>query len=624
MKRQNQDSTSLEEPVPRTIERREEEQSDAIIGIALRRSVVFIVCVAALAFLFWLLLWDREADIPVEEAQLKPPASLPASKLPEPPSLPFKDVTRTAGIDFVHQNGAAGERLLPETMGGGVAFADLDADGDPDLLFVNSIPWPWSSGASRSATSELYINNGDGNFADVTRGSGLDVSMYGMGVALGDADGDGLVDVFVTAVGPNRLFRNLGDGRFEDISVQAGVAGADNRWSTSAAFLDYDGDRDLDLFVANYVQWSRELDFEVDYRLAGIGRAYGPPNNFAGTQPYLYRNDGEGRFTDVSAEAGVHVTHANTGEAVGKGLAVVIEDIDADGWQDIVVANDTVRNFFFRNLGGRFQEQGVDRGLAYDNSGHATGAMGIDVVRHPETGEMAIVIGNFANEMTSYYVDPSGTGLFTDEAIISGIGPASRSVLSFGLFFFDADLDGRQDLLQANGHVEDDINIVQASQQHAQSPQIFWNCGLDCPRRFVLVPPSETGDLYMPMVGRGAAYADMDGDGDLDVVLTEAGGRARVFRNDQATGHHWLRVRLQGRSPNALGIGARIRLLHAGGADERRVGSARSYLSQTELVSTFGLGNSDASVNLEVVWPDGVSQLVEGVSVDQEITIRRR
>ena len=602
----------------------ETEQDDAIIAVALRWSLRIVLVVAAISVLAVWLFRDRDEIERVEEATLKAPASLPGSSTPTIPDLPFVDVTGTAGIGFMHRNGATGDRLLPETMGGGVAFSDLDADGDPDLLFVNSRSWPWSGGADESATTRLYLNDGEGRFTDASEGSGLDVSLYGMGVALGDADGDGLPDVFITAVGGNRLYRNLGAGRFRDVSAEAGVSGADDGWSTSAAFLDYDRDGDLDLFVTNYVQWSRELDFEVDYRLAGIGRAYGPPANFPGTQPYLYRNDGGGRFTDVSEETGVTVSHPDTGEAVGKGLAVVVEDVDDDGWPDILVANDTVRNFFFRNLGGRFEEQGVGRGVAYDNTGHATGAMGIDVVRHADGGELAVAIGNFANEMTSYYVDPSGNGLFTDEAIISGIGPASRSVLSFGLFFFDADLDGRQDLLQANGHVEDEINVVQASQRHAQPTQLFWNCGPDCARRFIPVPSSRLGDLAAPMVGRGAAYADMDGDGDLDVVLTQAGGPARLLRNDQATGHHWLRVRLEDDPPNVQGIGARVRLTRPGGVDERTVGGARSYLSQTELTLTYGLGTGSGPVGLEVIWPDGVSQEVQGISVDQEITIRRR
>jgi hypothetical protein len=593
---------------------------DAVIGVALRWSAIIIAGVSVLAVAAWWLLRDGSGPEAVEETSLRSPESLPADRPVALPNLPFKDVTAAAGIDFVHENGAEGERLLPETMGGGVAFTDFDGDSLADLLFVNSKPWAWSGRPAQGVGSRLYLNRGDGTFRDATAGSGLETPLYGMGVAIGDADGDGRPDLFLTAVGRNRLLRNLGGGRFEDITESAGVAGDPDSWSTSAAFLDYDRDGDLDLFVANYVAWSRALDFEVDYQLTGIGRAYGPPTNFPGTQPYLYRNLGDGRFEDVSADSGVQVFHPDTGEPVGKALAVVVEDLDRDGWPDLLVANDTVRNFYYRNDAGTFVEQGIGGGLAYDNSGHATGAMGIDIVRHARTGETAVAIGNFANEMTSYYVDPDGGGLFTDEAIIAGIGPPSRSALSFGLFFFDADLDGRQDLLQANGHVEDEINRVQASQRHAQPAQLFWNCGDDCPRRFVALPSERLGDLPVPMVGRGAAYADMDRDGDLDVVLTQVGGAPKLLRNDQATGHHWLRVRLSGESVSA--IGARVRIVGAGGAQERAFGRSRSYLSQTELPLTFGLGESDRIDRLEVTWPDGSSRTMTDVAVDREIVVR--
>jgi hypothetical protein len=599
------------------------ESDDAIIGVALRRSAVVALAVAVIVSLGWWAYRQEPAPAPVEEASIAAPAGLTGAEGPAPPEMRFTDVTRAAGIDFVHANGAVGQRLLPETMGGGVVFADLNADRLPDLLFVNSSSWPWTEGGAGGQTPGLYLNNGDGTFHNATPGSGLQKSFYGMGAAVGDVDGDGVPDVFFTAVGTNRLFRNLGGGRFEDVTAQAGVAGDADRWSTSAAFLDIDGDGDLDLFVTNYVQWSRDLDFEVDYRLDGIGRAYGPPTNFPGTQSYLYRNDGSGHFEEIAQSAGIWVTHPDTGAAEGKGLAVAVVDVDADGLPDVLVANDTVRNFYFHNLGGHFEERGVDQGIAYDNMGHATGAMGIDAVRHGETGELAVAIGNFANEMSSYFVDPGGRGMFTDEAIVSGIGPASRQVLSFGLFFFDADLDGRLDLLQANGHVEDDINSVQASQQHAQSAQLFWNCGITCPRRFVAMPAAAVGDLARPMVGRGAAYADMDGDGDLDVVLTQVAGPPRLLRNDQETGHHWLRVRLQGSPPNTGVIGGRVRLIGPDGSQERIVGPTRSYLSQTEFALTFGLGTSAEPVRLEVTWPDGYRQTLDGLPVDTEMVIRK-
>lgn len=605
------ESTAGQEPDP--------VQDDAVIGVALRRSLLAIVVVVALvsAMLWWR---SRPAEqIPVNEQALASPAVTVAE--PDAPSIPFADITGAAGIGFQHKNGAAGERLLPETMGGGVAFFWLDQDQLPDLLFVNSTAWPWSEDGTESSTPELYLNLGGGQFQNVTAGSGLDQPLYGMGVATGDYDGDDRVDIYLTAVGPNRLLRNLGDGRFEDVTAKAGVAGSADSWSSSAAFLDYDRDGDLDLFVVNYVQWSRELDFEVDYRLAGIGRAYGPPTNFAGTDSYLFRNDGQGRFTEVGAGTGIQVRNADTGVPVGKGLAVLAEDLDLDGWTDLVVANDTVRNFLFRNVGGRFEEQGVSAGLAFDNTGSATGAMGIDGGRIGDQGEYAVAMGNFANEMTSFFVDPARSVLFNDEAIVTGIGPASRSVLSFGLFLFDADLDGRLDLLQANGHVEDEINRVQPSQRHAQAAQLFWNCGPACDRPFIPLPAENTGDLTRPMVGRGASYADIDSDGDLDVVLTQAGGAPRLLRNDQALGHRWLRVRLRGTAPNTGAVGARLLLDEGGRIQERQVSSARSYLSQTELVQTFGLGDKQSALRLEITWPDGNVQVLEGIEAGQELVI---
>jgi hypothetical protein len=469
------------------------------------------------------------------------------------------------------------------------------------------------------APSALYLNAGDGRFVDATHDAGLGAGFYGQGVAVGDVDGDGRPDLFITAVGPNRLYRNLGGGRFADVTAEAGVAGEADRWSTAAAFLDYDLDGDLDLFVANYVQWSRETDFEVDYRLAGIGRAYGPPTNFAGTDAYLYRNDG-GRFTDVSAAAGVQVHNPATGHPAGKGLAVLVDDPDGDGWPDVMVANDTVRNFFFVNRQGRFEEAGVDAGIAFDNSGAATGAMGIDAGYFGNDRRYGVAIGNFANEMTSFYVAPDGGLLFTDEAIVAGIGPATRQVLSFGLFFFDADLDGRLDLLQANGHVEDEINLVQPSQQHRQPAQLFWNCQ-GCPRPFAELPADRVGDLARPRVGRGAAFADYDGDGDLDVVLTQAGGPPALLRNDQATGHRWLRVRLVAEGPNRDALGARLRLLAGGVVQTRRVGPTRSYLSQVELPVTFGLGPAGVPERLEVRWPDGTEEVFTGLPVNGRLTL---
>ena len=599
-------------------------EDDTIIGQAFRWSLLVIAAVAALAAITWFALTREPEPVMVEEATPPPPQRSTDAVTVAPPAVEFVDVTRQAGIEFRHVNGATGDRLLPETMGSGAAFFDYDDDGFPDLLLVNSTHWPGAAAGGPPPTSALYHNRGDGTFEEVTAAAGLaELSIYGMGAAVGDIDGDGHRDLFLSAVGPNHLLRNTGDGRFEDITELAGVAGDANQWSSSAGFLDYDRDGDLDLFVTNYVEWSPEIDFSVDYRMTGIGRAYGPPTNYAGTHSYLYRNRGDGTFDDVSAQAGIQVTNPATGLPAGKGLAVLPFDIDNDGWIDLMVANDTVQNFLFRNSGdGTFEEVGMAAGLAFDNTGSATGAMGMDVAAHGE-GELAIAVGNFANEMTSFYVGQAGQLLFNDQAIVSGIGPDSRQALSFGVFFFDYDLDGRTDFLQTNGHVENEINVVQPSQHYEQPTQLFWNCGADCARPYIPVPLEATGDLSKPVVGRGAAYADYDRDGDLDVIITQTGRRPLLLRNDQSLGHHWLRVRLAGEGLNRDGIGARIELEANGERQWRTVMPTRSYLSQVELPVTFGLGEAERVERVTVTWPDGVQASVEDVAVDQELVIRR-
>jgi hypothetical protein len=443
-----------------------------------------------------------------------------------------------------------------------------------------------------------------------------------MGVAVADINGDGFTDVFLSGVGPNRLLLNESGQRFVDATATAGVAGADDAWSSSAAFFDYDNDQDLDLFVCNYVEWSREIDLSVDYRLTGIGRAYGPPTNYAGTYSYLYRNNGDGTFADVSAAAGIQIDNPATGLPAGKGLAVHPVDIDQDGWLDLVVANDRVQNFLFHNRGeGTFEEIGMSSGLAFDNTGRATGAMGIDATAYNNEQEFAVAVGNFSNEMSSFYVSREGVPLFTDEAVVSGIGPDSRQALSFGLFFFDYDLDGRLDLLQTNGHVEEQINVVQPSQHYEQPTQLFWNCGPDCPRNFVHVPVEKTGDLGLPVVGRGAAYGDIDQDGDLDVVITQVNRAPLVLRNDQQLGHHWLRVRVEGTGLNRDAIGTQVSVTANGVTQKRTVMPSRSYLAQVELPLTFGLGNLERVDRVEVTWPDGEKRDLLDVEADQTLEL---
>jgi len=602
-------------------------QDDAIVT-AFRWSLLVI---AGVGLLVALVLAVRHFAQPppetiIEDAKVDLGALLARPDQPEPPPGLFTDVTQSAGIDFVHENGARGERLLPETMGGGVAFLDYNHDGHQDLLFVNSDIWPHdrTPGTRRPNALWLYENDGDGQFREVTAAAGLDgISFYGMGVAAGDYDGDGWTDIFITALGSNRLFRNTG-GAFVDVTEASGVAGGDDTWSSSAAFMDYDNDGLLDLFVLNYVQWSRETDFEVDYRLAGIGRAYGPPGNFEGTQPYLYRNNGDGSFSEVGAEAGVHVTNSATGLPVGKGLALAPVDLDQDGFLDVVVANDTVRNFAFHNQGdGTFVETGSEWGLGFDRNGQATGAMGIDWAHFRNDEALAIAIGNFANEMSSFFVSQGTSGQFADEAIVSGVGPATRLALTFGLFFFDYDLDGRLDYLQANGHVENDIQQVQASQRYRQAAQLFWNCGRDCQAPMLEVARDRIGGLSKPIVGRGAAYADINRDGRLDVVLSQVGGAPLLLRNDLDNGHHWLRISLRGAPGNIAAIGAELALEAGGTRQQRTVMPTRSYLSQAELPVTFGLGETAQIERLVIRWPDGSEQVLTGLEPDRHHIISK-
>lgn len=601
---------------------------EARIRRALRLSLAIIGCLAVvIGVVFYLTGGQDEPDVVTERPQTGP--QIQRSETLETPALLFTDITQSANIDFSHETGAYGDRLLPEAMGGGIAFFDYDLDGDQDLFLVNSTYWPGHEASAAKPTSKLYRNRGDGSFDDVSVESGLDLDLYGMGVAVGDYDGDGFIDVFVSAVGENRLLRNVDGKRFVDVTAATGLAGDASAWSMSAAFFDYDRDGDLDLFVTNYVVWSPEINREVDYQLTGIGRAYGPPTDFAGTNSYLYRNDsnlGHPRFSDVSAEAGIQVANESTGLPVGKALAVHPVDVTGDGWLDLIVANDTVRNFLFINeRNGHFREAGIEAGLAFDTAGLATGAMGIDVANYANDERLAIVIGNFANEMSSFYVARQGEGVFSDDAIVAGIGAPSRRALTFGLAFLDVDLDGNLDLLAANGHVEPHINKVQSSQHYAQAAQLFWNCGRTCRRDYSVVDVADE-TLGTPLVGRGAAYADIDGDGDLDMIITAVGGRPMLLRNDQQFGHRWLRLRLEDAGKNRHAFGAVVTLDSQDVRQTRTVMPARSYLSQVELPVTFGLGDSlseDAQIQITVRWPDGEEEVWLDLTLDTFHTLVR-
>ncbi len=603
----------------------DEERDDAIVGTALKWSLAFFavlgVSVGTAAFVL-----SRPVPVlPIESKDLVLPTQREKPTV-EAPELPFTIITDSAGITFRHENGATGEKLLPETMGGGCALFDFDGDGDQDALFVNSTRWPWDTrpAPETPATLQLYRNDGPGKFTDVTSEVGLAVTFYGMGVACGDYDNDGDVDLFFTCVGPNHLFRNDG-GKFVEATDAANLSGKPNQWSTAAGWFDFDNDRDLDLFVCNYVKWSREFDLAQDFRLTGGGRAYGRPQEFEGAFPYLYRNDGEGKFTDVSAEAGIQVKNPATGVPLPKSLGMTFADFDQDGWLDVVIANDTVQNLLFHNLkNGKFEEIGAVAGIAFDNDGNARGAMGIACAYFRNNDDLGIAIGNFANEMTALYVSRNHELQFTDEAVSNGLGPSSRLELKFGVSFADFDLDGRLDFLAANGHLEDEINKVQPSQHYEQSPHLYWNCGPENESEFFMLQEDKCGpDFLRPLVGRGLAIGDIDDDGDLDVLITGSGQKPRLLRNDQKLGHHWLRLKLVGHKCNRDAIGSLVEA-HVGKQVLRRlVMPTCSYISQSELPVSFGLGAAEKVDRVVIRWADGSVQELGAVAIDQSHTIEQ-
>lgn len=598
-----------------------ESEDDQIIGRMFWRSLA-VIGIAGLIGMSLYALWPQpETKVQEKKTATTLPQERKTTSLVAP-DIPFTDITRASGIDFVHYNGKKGERLLPETMGGGAGFLDYDNDGDQDILFVNSSDWPWAARERSESppTLKLYQNDGKGNFTDVTQDAGLDVSIYGMGPAFGDFNNDGWVDIFVTAVGLNRLYRN-DQGKFVDVTEAMGVAGVDSQWSCPAMWFDYDRDGRLDLIVGNYVTWSRDTDLSLASTLVGMERSYGQPTNFDGSFLYLYHNEGD-RFTEVGAEAGLRVVNPATRIPEAKALGIVLLDANHDGWPDVCVANDTVRNYLFINQkDGTFDEQAIDMGVALSRDGSATGAMGIDCANYRNDDCCGIVIGNFANEQSSLYLSDGKRLAFTDVAPTTGFGPQTRLRLTFGVFFADLDLDGRLDIVCTNGHLEPEIQKVYPTQQFEQPPQLFWNAGKKQPTQLVPLGPEKTGNAFQsPMVGRGASYADIDGDGDLDLLLVANGGVPRLLRNEIQSGNHWLRVRLKDRAKTGA-IGAVITIPVADGEQlVRCISPTRSYLSQVELTATFGLGQYSPK-ELTILWPNGERQIVPIDTLDTEMVI---
>jgi enediyne biosynthesis protein E4 len=518
---------------------------------------------------------------------------LPALAGAAPPAAPgfrFEDITAPAGIAFRHNSGAFGGKYLPETMGSGCAFLDYDNDGWQDILLVNGMDWPGHR--KGRTTMRLYRNNRNGTFTDVTRRAGLDVEMYGMGVAVGDYNNDGFPDLYITCVGQSRLFRNTGQGTFVDVTARSGLGGR-TAFSSSALWFDYDRDGLLDLFVCNYVKWSEESD--VFCTMDGKQKSYCTPEAYRGATCWLFHNKGDGTFEDVTAASGIF-------DSSSKSLGVAMFDYDLDGWPDLFVANDTEPNKLYKNLGnGKFQDAALRAGVAFSEDGKARGGMGVDTGDYDNSGFPSLVVTNFDSEMLGFYRASKG-GMYVDQAPRSEIGRRSRRSLGFGCFFFDVDLDGLLDLLVVNGHIEDTVSTVRHDVGYAQPPHLFLNRGA---AGFRDVAGEVGGGFANPKVGRGAAFADFDRDGDLDVLITTNHGPAYLYRNDQTSGNRSIRFRLVGTKSNRDAIGAQVRIFHGDQTGSRLVKSGSSYLSQSELALTFGLGKRDKVDRAVLTWPSG-------------------
>jgi enediyne biosynthesis protein E4 len=515
------------------------------------------------------------------------------------PGFRLTDVTRQAGIQFQHNSGAFGGKFLPETLGSGCAFLDYDGDGWQDILLINGCDWP---GHKRNRTTlRLYHNNGNGTFTDVTTRAGLDVELYGMGVAVGDYNNDGFPDILITCVGQNRLFRNTGKGTFVDVTDRSGL-GKRAGFSTSALWFDYDRDGLLDLFVCNYVKWSPEHD--VFCSLDSKHKSYCTPEAYRGETCWLFHNRGDGTFEDVTAVSGIF-------DSSSKSLGVALFDENRDGWPDLLVANDTQPNKLYRNQhNGTFKDAAVEAGLAFSSEGKARAGMGVDVADFENSGVPGVAITNFDNEMIGLY--HLSDKIYEDIATQSGVGAASRNSLGFGCSFVDVNLDGWLDLAVANGHIDETVRNIRGNVGYAQPPQLFLN---DKKGNFRDIASDVGGDFAQPKVGRGLAYADFDRDGDLDLLLTTNNGPAYLYRNDHLVGNRSIRFRLVGNKSNRDAIGATVRVFANGLTQLQMVKGGSSYLSQSELPLTFGLEKNDYVDRVVIDWPSGKTEEYKNLAV---------
>ena len=617
---------------------------DRMVSRGFWRSIaaIALVAVGVVSFTLWPV---KSTIVPGSGAPATAPAQPPSASIVAPKGTAFRDVAAVAGVDFKHESGARGNKLLPECLGGGVAIVDLNCDDRLDLVFTQGQPLEPKPGdaAAGSGGIRIYLNattlGGPLAFTRLSGDESLAANSYANGLAIGDIDGNGRAVIYIACVGQDRLLLNMGDARTTPTFVEAKVP-TENQWGTSAGMIDADGDGDLDIVVANYVQWSPTIDRAVNYQLDGIGRAYGPPTGFAGASLTLLVNDGATLREVIESpeqQSGIAVKNPVTGEPYAKALGLAFVDADRDGRIDILVANDKTPKFLLRNLGPspagapRFADIGVATGFAFDRDGSATGAMGIDIAWPRNNAELAVAIGNFANEPNSLYFSagPKLAGnlpfklVLSDESLGQGYGAPTRRFLTFGAIFVDVDLDGDEDLVQANGHLEPDIARIQPSQTYAQRGQLFINRGGESVPLFIEAPEVSIGDLARPCVGRALGAGDLDGDGDSDLVLVELNGPARILLNEQSSANHWIALALDS---GLARFGSEIEVtavINGASVTQRRVLSpTRSYLTQCEPWARFGLGDASQVDRVVVRLPDGRVMESGPMAVNQQKEIR--
>ena len=563
----------------------------------------------------------READSP-ESAQS---ADIEAPETP----VRFVDIAGESGLAFRHTNGATPHKYFPETAGGGGMFWDFDDDGLLDIYLVNS-GWVVDEDREEPVFNALFHNTGPGILAETAARAGVDDDGYGMGCAAGDYDNDGDADLFVTNYGPNSFFRNDGasgpSGQVSFAEVSQRLEVADGRWGTGSAFADYDRDGDLDLYVANYVDYvpKRDVGASVPNLPAqdlasyhGDIPAYPHPGAFRGSADILYRNDGDPGFRDVTRDAGVYNQN-------GKGLGVVFGDCNGDGWPDLYVANDLVRNFLFVNNGdGSFEEVALRAGTSFGQDGKVEAGMGADLGDYDNDGDLDITVTNFQKEPNSLYRN-EGNGFFANETFASGIGLISLPPLGFGTGFFDFDNDGLLDLFVANGHVLDNVELFDRSTTYPQANQLLRNLGPGRYGKFTFADVTAASGPGMQLVqpSRGSSSGDFDNDGDVDLLVVNLGGPAVLLRNDGGNRGNWLAIEAEGVASNRDGIGARIRVVSGGLVQTREVRGSRSYLSQSDLRVHFGLGERTLVDSIHISWPAGGSDLVTGVRANRFLLVR--